>query len=188
MTNQGPDILDLLVRVGLPVLTFGLGTAISAQRNSASDSVALLNELISDAKDLQQAGTEYWVHDVGHANARLNEAKVRGSCFSLSSSVNQWLQMNDSLAREFQETLDDIIDLMTGGTFESSERVPDFGRAVEARNRCAELIALARRERSKRNAPFSIFADIARWIASTRFIKSVTALASFVWNFPKRQK
>lgn len=181
-----PQAADTLLRFGVPIATFAFGTIISAQRNAASDAVVTVNELIADLKELQDHATEYWVNDSSHERNRINEARLRGLTFAVSAIVSQGLQLTPKDQSLFFEKLDEIIDLTTGSTFESHNRAPDFSRAVDIRNKTAELIYLSRRERSRRNAPFAILGDPIRWALRSKPARILTNVATRIASWPRK--
>jgi hypothetical protein len=177
--------LDLLIRIGLPAATFVLGAAINAQRVFSSDVISQLNEMIDELRDVQTWGSEYWVETSENESARLNEVRIRGACFLLAKFIADLADVLGKHQAEIEAKLDDLIDTVTNGGFETADRPSDFQRAVEVRNSCSEIISLVRRIRRERSSPVAFLLDIWYWFIGWALWKAISQACVSFANWPK---
>lgn len=143
------------------LISFFLGSVYQSYRAARSEGVAQINELLSEVRSVQDLGSEYWTSDKAKSDT-INEVKIRGSCFLIAQYVSQAETLLRHRQSELEKKTDDLIDLLTGGKFETAAREAQFDRAIQIRIVAAEIVLLCRSARLELVAVSAIFHDIVR--------------------------
>ena len=151
--------MDELLKIALPISTFFLGAWLNAVRVASSENIEQLNEIIDEIKSIELLAVDYWSDSRNDESPRA-EVMIKGGMFLLSKLMSATDGLYGDLDFLSMRCLDDFVDAVTGGTFETISRNADLGRAMDVRRAAAELVVVTRRRRFELSSPAAVGARV----------------------------
>lgn len=143
------------------LISFFLGSIYQSYRAARSEAVAQINDLINEVRSAQEIGSQYWAYKRSKDD-KIKELNLRGSTFLIAQYVSQADDLMGHHKQALERKTDDLIDLLTGGSFETISRKADFERAIQIKTVAAEIVLVARKARLDVVAVSAVFRDLVR--------------------------
>lgn len=131
------------------ILPFALGVIWQSWRASSSEMASQINDLLKDLKSLEDNATEFWTTNHDEPKNDMRQARIRGLTFGLARYEEQATEVFDKESGRYLELMDRLIEVSTGGEFETAGRKADYSRAIEVQSLAAEIAAIARSARRR---------------------------------------
>lgn len=129
----------------------GLTLFVQSLLNNKKAAEAALSDHISDVAKLREVASQFWL-TTGEKDPGLVEVEVAPVHVAIASVTAFAASTSDVFGKysieKYNILLRDLHRTVTGGTFDSINRKPDPGRAIEIARQCALLIQFLRTNRS----------------------------------------
>lgn len=140
---------ELIKWLSTSILPFALGVIWQSWRASSSEMASQINDLLKDLKSLEDTATEFWTTNHDEPKNDMRQARIRGLTFGLARYEEQATDVFGKETARYLELMDQLIEVCTGGEFETNARRADYTRAIEVQSLAAEIAAIARSARRR---------------------------------------